>query len=108
MKVSVANPLGLSDTSISDPLRRDRLLFINALAVMILTLLGAAGEQCVMDKYIKVNTAKRRQLSLFRQGCHYFNRLIRMKFEEAENFINVLTIFCLNERICRKFCGLFN
>jgi hypothetical protein len=90
--------MGLSETSISDPLRRDRLLFISAVAVVILTLLGAAGEQCGMDKYIKVNTAKRRQLSLFRQGCHYFNRLTRMKYEEAKKFIKCFTDLLLERK----------
>lgn len=79
--------MGLSETSISDPQRRDRLLLISALAVIILTFLGAAGEKLGMDRYIKVNTVKRRTLSLFRQGCHYFNKLMRMKLEEAEKFV---------------------
>jgi hypothetical protein len=62
--------MGLSGTSISDPNRRHRLLLISALAVVILTLLGATGEKLGMDRYVKVNTVKRRTLSLFRQGCH--------------------------------------
>jgi hypothetical protein len=94
--------MGLSETSISDPLRRDRLLFISALAVMILTLLGAAGEQCGMDKYIKVNTAKRRQLSLFRQGCYYFNRLMRMRYEEAKEFIKCFTSLLLERKYLQE------
>jgi hypothetical protein len=84
--------MGLSETSISDTQRRDRLLLISALAVIILTLLGAAGERLGMDRYIKVNTVKRRTLSLFRQGCHYFNKLMRMKLEEAKKFVE-----CFND-----------
>jgi len=34
-----------------------------------LTLLGAAGETLGMDRHLKVNTAKHRTHSLFRQGC---------------------------------------
>jgi hypothetical protein len=83
--------MGLSGTSVSDTNRRDRLLLISALAVIILTLLGAAGEKLGMDKYVKVNTVKRRTLSLFRQGCHYFNKLIRMKLEEAKKLITCFT-----------------
>ena len=79
--------MGLSATSISNTQRRDRLLLISALAVIILTLLGAAGEKLGMDRYIKVNTVKRRTLSLFRQGCHYFNKLMRMKLEEAKKSV---------------------
>ena len=36
--------MGMSALRISDPQRRDRLLLLNALAVVLLTLLGAAGE----------------------------------------------------------------
>jgi Transposase DDE domain len=90
--------MGLSSTSVSDPNRRDRLLLISALAVVILTLLGAAGEKLGMDKYVKVNTVKRRTLSLFRQGCHYFNKLIRMKLEEARKFIACFTDLLLEQK----------
>lgn len=38
--------LGLSASSIRDPERRDRLLFISAIGQAWLTLLGAAGEAC--------------------------------------------------------------
>jgi hypothetical protein len=36
--------------------RRDRLLLINAFAILLLTLLGAAGESLGMDRLIKANT----------------------------------------------------
>lgn len=90
--------MGLSATSISDPGRRDRLLLISALAVVILTLLGAAGEKLGMDKYVKVNTVKHRTLSLFRQGCHYFNKLIRMQLDEAKKFIQCFTELLLENQ----------
>ncbi len=90
--------MGLSVTSINNPERRDRLLLISALAVAILTLLGAAGEALGMDKYVKVNTVKRRTLSLFRQGCHYFNKLPRMKLDEAKKFIGCFTDLLLEQK----------
>lgn len=90
--------MGLSETSISNPQRRDRLLLISALAVIILTLFGATGEKLGMDKYIKVNTVKRRTLSLFRQGCHYFNKLMRMKLEEAKKFVKCFTDLLLEHQ----------
>jgi DDE family transposase len=40
--------LGLASTRISDPQRRDRLLLLNAFAVVLLTRLGAAGESLGM------------------------------------------------------------
>src|ERR687894_1086445 len=50
--------LGLSSVRISDPQRRDRLLLLNAFAVVLLTLLGAAGESLGMDRHLKSNTVK--------------------------------------------------
>jgi hypothetical protein len=61
--------MGLSVLRIADPHRRDRLLLLNAFAIVLLTLLGAAGESLGMDRHLKVNTAKHRTHSLFRQGC---------------------------------------
>jgi hypothetical protein len=83
--------MGLSETSIGNPERRDRLLLISALAVMVLTLLGAAGEKLGMDRYVKVNTVKHRTLSLFRQGCHYYNKLPNMKLDESKKLVKCFT-----------------
>jgi hypothetical protein len=41
---------------------------LNALAIVLLTLLGAAGEALGYDRLLKSNTSKRRTHSLFRQG----------------------------------------
>jgi hypothetical protein len=41
---------------------------INGLAVVLLTLLGAASEAVGYDRMLKTNTSKRRAHSLFRQG----------------------------------------
>src|SRR5919107_1577519 len=41
--------MGLAAVRIADPQRRDRLLLLNAFAVVLLTLLGAAGESLGMD-----------------------------------------------------------
>src|SRR5271166_6836498 len=61
--------MGLGATRIGEPTRRDRLLLINAFAMVLLTLLGAAGESLGMDRLLKSNTSKIRTHSLFRQGC---------------------------------------
>ena len=82
--------MGLSETSISDPDRRDRLLLISAISVFILTVLGAVGEKLGMDRYLKVNTVKHRTMSLFRQGCHYYEQIIRMTSEELKKFLDCL------------------
>jgi hypothetical protein len=80
--------MGLSETSINGPERRDRLLLISALSVMILTLFGAVGEKLGMDRYLKVNTVKHRTMSLFRQGCHYYNQIVRMTTSELKTFFD--------------------
>jgi hypothetical protein len=60
--------MGLSSTPIGEPTRRDRLLLVNAFAMVLLTMLGAAGESLGMDRLLKSNTSKTRTHSLFRQG----------------------------------------
>ena len=90
--------MGLSNTSIKKPLRRDRLLLISAIAVVMLTLLGAAGEKLGLDKQMKVNTVKHRTHSLFRQGCHYFNKLPRMKVNDAKKIIECFSELLLEHQ----------
>ena len=70
--------MALDAVRIADPQRRDRLLLLNAFAVVLLTLLGAAGESLGMDRHLKVNTDKRRTHSLFRQGCMLYDLIPTM------------------------------
>ena len=56
--------MGLSDTRIGSPLRRDRMLLISAIAIALLTILGAAGEATGLDRALKTTTVKHRTLSL--------------------------------------------
>jgi len=70
--------MGLSSVRIGNPYRRDRLLLLNAVAILLLTLLGAAGEALGMDRMLKSNTVKRRVHSLFRQGCMYYDAIPNM------------------------------
>ena len=67
--------LGLSQVRIADPHRRDRLLFVCALAIAILTLLGAASDAAGLDRLLNANTVKTRTHSLFRQGLYWFSAL---------------------------------
>ena len=50
---------------VSTPARRDRLWLLNACAIALLTLLGAAGEALGYDRHLKSNTSKTRTHSLF-------------------------------------------
>ena len=51
---------------------------INAFAVVLLTLLGAAGEQLGYDRHLKTNTTRRRTHSLFRQGSMLYELMPNM------------------------------
>ena len=57
--------MGMSALRIDDPQRRDRLLLLNAFAILLLTILGAAGESLGMDRQLRTSTVKRRVHSLF-------------------------------------------
>lgn len=71
--------LGLRATRIGQPLRRDRLLLICALAYIFIVTLGQAGEDAGVDGFLKVNTSKKRQLSLFNQGLHWLSALQNLR-----------------------------
>ena len=73
--------LGLSATHIGDCDRRDRLILLAAMAEVLLTLLGAAAEEVGLDKTLKVNTAKKRTHSLFRQGLYWYGAIQNMREE---------------------------
>jgi hypothetical protein len=70
--------MGMGAVHVNSPERRDRLWLINAFAVVLLTLLGAAGEALGYDRQLKTNTAKRRTHSLFRQGCMLYDLIPNM------------------------------
>ena len=70
--------MGLGTVRIENPQRRDRLLLVNAFAIVLLTLLGAAGEALGMDRHLKSNTAKHRTHSVFRQGCMLYELIPNM------------------------------
>ena len=70
--------MGLSATRVGEPMRRDRLLLISALATALLTLLGAVGESLGMDRLLKSNTSKTRTHSLFQQGCRLYELIPNM------------------------------
>lgn len=70
--------MGMGSIRVSTPGRRDRLWLLNALAIALLTLLGAAGEALGYDRQLKSNTTKRRTHSLFRQGCMLYDLIPTM------------------------------
>ena len=55
-----------------------RLWLLSALAMVLLTLLGMAGESLGYDRMLKANTVKKRRHSLFRQGMMLYELMPMM------------------------------
>jgi len=97
---------GLSAARISVPARRDRLLLIAALAIALITLLGAAGESLGLERLMKANTVKRRSYSLLRQGWHYYQCIPAMKPDRLALLIERFAQLIAAHRIFREVFGL--
>jgi len=83
--------LGLSQTHIGRPDRRDRLLMLTAVAHAMLTLLGRAGESLGLDRKLRANTANRRTHSLFRQGREYLRGILGSSWRDLRStFLSLL------------------
>ena len=98
--------MGLSSTRIRSPERRDRLLLISALAIALITLLGAAGEAVGLDRGLKANTVKRRTHSLFFQGVYYYGALPNMKAPQFEAIVAKFGELVQAQRIFREVFGV--
>jgi hypothetical protein len=98
--------MGLSDTRISSPERRDRVLLVGAIAASLLTLLGAAGESLGLDIKMKANTVKTRTHSLLNQGLFYFECLLNMREERARPLIQRFDELVRQHAALREIFGL--
>jgi hypothetical protein len=98
--------MGLSDTRISTPERRDRILLVGAIAAALLTLLGAAGEAVGEDRRMKANTSKERTHSLLNQGLFYFDRLPGLRDERARPLVAKFDELLLQHSTFREIFGL--
>jgi hypothetical protein len=98
--------LGLSATHISKTDRRERLLFLGAISHALLTLLGAAGERCGLDSRLKVNTVKHRTLSLYRQGCYWYDAMPNMREERLEMLVAAFDEEVNEQRFFRDVFGV--
>lgn len=96
--------LGLSQTRVGNPARRDTLLLLATLAETLLTLLGAAGEKIGLDRILKVNTDKRRTHSLFRQGSYWFIAIPNMREERLRPLMTAFAEIILSHAY---FQGIF-
>ena len=75
--------MGLLNSQIKNTVRRDRLLWLSAVAQAILTLLGRAGEETDLSRRFRADTRKTREYSFFRQGVMYYTSLPTMRDEWA-------------------------
>lgn len=100
--------MGLSAVRVKSPERRDWLLLVSALAQVLLTLLGAAGESLGMEKGLKANTVKTRTYSLFRQGCMYYQAIPMMKEERLLPLIERFSEFLHRHPVFQEALGFIS
>lgn len=98
--------MGLVHVHIKDCDRRDRILLVSAMAVVLLTLLGAASEATGLDRTLKVNTAKHRTHSLFRQGVYFYGALPWMKEEPFQRLFRKFGELLYEVPFVREVFGL--
>jgi len=82
--------------------RRDKLILLFALAQTLLTLLGEASELAGYDRRLRVNTAKKRTHSLFRQGQYWFEALPALSPEKAEPLLAAFGVVVQKHELMRR------
>ena len=97
--------MGMGSIHGKTPERRDRLRPINDFAVVLLTLLGAAGETLGYDRMLKTNTSKRRTHSLFRQGCMLYDLIPNMPEERLLPLIETFNTMLLDQPLFEHVFG---
>ena len=98
--------MGMSATNIRNPDRRDRLLFISAIAQGLLTQLGAAGEACGPGRILKSNTVKTRTMSLFNQGSYWYRALPNMREERLVALMTEFGKIVVDHAAFKGICGV--
>jgi hypothetical protein len=98
--------MGLSATHIRTPERRDRVLLLSAVAQALLTLLGAAGEACGLDRTLKANTSKKRTMSLFNQGTYWYRAIPNMRDERLVPLMREFGKLVADHAAFRELFGL--
>jgi hypothetical protein len=98
--------MGMSALRISAPERRDRLLLLSALAIALLSLLGAAGESLGYDRWLKANTVKRRTHSLFRQGLMLYDHIPNWPEERLRPLMDKFAQMLTEQPLLRETFGV--
>jgi hypothetical protein len=97
--------MGMGEVHVSTPDRRDRLWLINAFAIALLTLLGAAGEALGYDRHLKSNTTKRRTHSLLRQGVMLYQLIPNMPEHRLQPLIERFTEMLVEQPVFGEMFG---
>jgi hypothetical protein len=98
--------MGLSSTHIGKTERRDRLLFLGAMAQALLTLLGAASEETGLDRLMKANTVKKRTHSLFRQGIYWYGAIPNMREDRFNLLMNAFGRLVMTHAVFTRALGV--
>lgn len=98
--------MGLSSMRITREDRRDRLLLLSALAIALLSLLGAAGERLGYDRWLKANTVKRRTHSLFRQGLLLYHFIPTWPEQRLRPLLETFDDMLTEQRAFRQAFGV--
>jgi len=98
--------MGMSSLHVRKPERRDRLLLLSALAIALLSLLGAAGESLGYDRWLKANTVKRRTHSLFRQGLMLYDHIPTWPEERLRPLLEKFAAMLHEHRVFRGLFGV--
>ncbi|HEH9411326.1 TPA: IS4 family transposase, partial [Aeromonas salmonicida] len=98
--------MGMADTHVRSPRRRDRLFLFSALAIVLLTLLGKAGDAAGLERTIKANTSKTRSYSFFSQGGIYYQLLPKMKEENAIKLLEKFSYYLSQHRLYKRVFGI--
>jgi len=97
--------MGMGAMHVSTPDRRDRLWLINAFAVVLLTLLGTAGEALGYDRHLKSNTSTRRTHSLFRQGSMLYELIPTMPEHRLRPLVEQFAHMLAAQPVFREMFG---
>lgn len=97
---------GLENFRVKDTLRRDRLILICCITMILITLLGKAGEVLGFDKKLKVNTSKKRTHSLFRQGIFYQKYFGNFTTEEQAKLMEKYEYYIEQTHVCKTLLGI--
>jgi hypothetical protein len=97
--------MGLGRVRVKRCDRRDRLVLLAAFSIVLMTLLGAAGENLGFDRFLKANTTKKRTHSLLRQGYMWYNHIPNMPEERLRPLMREFDDILQQHSVFKKVFG---